>query len=59
MLTASSFDRLKNAARKYLDDPAFGMPEVAALMAEIFGNNPNSTDALVWSHVNTNRIGRN
>jgi hypothetical protein len=31
MLTAATFDWLKNAAQKYLDDPAIGMPEVAAL----------------------------
>ena len=49
MLTASTFDRLKNAAQKYLDDPAFGVPEVAALMAEIFSNNLDGTDALAWS----------
>jgi hypothetical protein len=39
MLTAATFDQPKNAAQKYLDDPAFGVPEVAALMAEIFSNN--------------------
>ena len=49
MLTAATFDRLKNAAQKYLDDPAFGVPEVAALMAEIFANNLDGTDALAWS----------
>jgi hypothetical protein len=38
MLTAATFDRPKNAAQKYLDNPAFGAPEVAALMAEIFSN---------------------
>jgi hypothetical protein len=31
MLNAAIFDQLKNAAQNYLDDPAFGMPEVAAL----------------------------
>jgi hypothetical protein len=48
MLTAT-FDQLKNAAQKYLDDLAFGVPEVAALMAEVFGNNPDGTDvAMPW-----------
>lgn len=49
MLTAANFDRLKNAAQKYLNDPAFGVPEVAELMAKIFGNNPDGTDNLAWS----------
>lgn len=49
MLTAATFDQLKNAAHKYLNDPAFGVPEVAELMAEIFGNNPDGTDNLAWS----------
>ena len=48
MLTVT-FDWLKNAAQKYLNDPAFGVPEVAELMAEVFGNNPTGTDALAWS----------
>jgi hypothetical protein len=32
MLTVT-FDRLKNVAQKYLNNPAFGVPEVAELMA--------------------------
>jgi hypothetical protein len=28
---------------------AFGVPEVAELMAEIFGNNPAGTNVLAWS----------
>ena len=48
MLTVT-FDWLKNAAQKYLNNLAFGVPEVAELMAEIFSNNPTGTDALAWS----------
>jgi len=39
MLTAATFDWLKNAAQKYLDDPAIGMPEVAALWLVTDGQN--------------------
>jgi hypothetical protein len=49
MLTAATFERLNNAAQKYLDNLTFGIPEVAALMAEISGNNLDGTDALAWS----------
>jgi hypothetical protein len=49
MLTAVAVEQLKNATQKYLNNPAFDMFEVAGLMAKIFGNNPDSTDALAWS----------
>jgi hypothetical protein len=35
MLTVT-FDRLQNVAQKYLNDLAFGMSEVAELVAEMF-----------------------
>ena len=37
MLTVT-FDRLKNVAQKYINDLAFGVPEVAELMAKVFSN---------------------
>ena len=45
MLTVATFKWLKDAAQKYLDNSAFGLPEVAVLMT-IFGNNLNGTNAL-------------
>ena len=48
MLTVT-FDQLKNVAQKYLNNPAFGVPEVAELMAKVFGNNATGTNALAWS----------
>jgi hypothetical protein len=49
MVTAIEFCTLEDAANWYLTENDYGVPEVEAIMAKIFGNNRKGTEAIAWA----------
>jgi hypothetical protein len=49
MVTTTKFRALEDAANQYLTENDYGVPEVGAIMAKIFGNNRKGTEAIAWA----------
>ena len=49
MVTATEFCILEDAANRYLTENDYGVPEIEAVMAKIFGNNRKGTKAIAWA----------
>jgi hypothetical protein len=49
MVTATKFCALEDAVNRYLTENDYGVPEVEVIMAKIFGNNHQGTEAIAWA----------
>ena len=49
MVTTTEFCTLEDAANWYLTENDYGVPEIEAIMAKIFGNNHKGTEAIAWA----------